>query len=57
MGQGSGQAHRLTGAERLELQRRVRAGETHAVAAATGSGDVRVLSEYHRRRSGKGPNS
>jgi IS30 family transposase len=34
MGQGSGQAHRLTGAERLELQRRVRAGETHAVAAA-----------------------
>jgi hypothetical protein len=32
MGQGSGQAHRLTGAERLELQRRVRAGETHAVA-------------------------
>ena len=34
MGQGSGPAHRLTGAERLELQRRVRAGETHAVAAA-----------------------
>ncbi len=33
MGQGSGRAHRLTGAERLELQRRVRAGETHAVAA------------------------
>ena len=34
MGQGSGPAHRLTGAERLELQRRVRAGETHAAAAA-----------------------
>jgi transposase, IS30 family len=34
MGQGSGQAHRLTGAERLELQRRVRAGATHAVAAS-----------------------
>jgi IS30 family transposase len=33
MRQGSGPAHRLTGAERLELQRRVRAGETHAVAA------------------------
>src|SRR5712691_1811611 len=33
MGQGSGRAHRLTCAERLELQRRVRAGETHAVAA------------------------
>src|SRR5216684_912687 len=33
MGQGSGRAHRLTGAERLELQHRVRAGETHAVAA------------------------
>jgi IS30 family transposase len=33
MGQGSGRAHRLTGAERLELQRRVRAGETHEVAA------------------------
>lgn len=33
MGQGSGPAHRLTGAERLELQRRVRAGETHEVAA------------------------
>jgi IS30 family transposase len=34
MGQGSGQAHRLTGAERLELQSRVRAGETHEVAAS-----------------------
>ena len=33
MGQGSGQAHRLTCAERLELQRRVRTGETHEVAA------------------------
>jgi Helix-turn-helix domain len=33
MGQGSGRAHRLTCAERLELQRRVRAGETHEVAA------------------------
>src|SRR5260370_15756454 len=33
MGQGAGRAHRLTGAERLELQLRVRAGETHAVAA------------------------
>ncbi len=33
MGHGSGQAHRLTGVERLELQRRVRAGETHEVAA------------------------
>jgi IS30 family transposase len=33
MGQGSGQAHRLTGAERLELQRRVRSGETHEMAA------------------------
>ena len=33
MGQGSGRAHRLTGAERLELQRRVRACETHEVAA------------------------
>lgn len=34
MGQGSGQAHRLTGAERLELQCRVRAGETQEVAAS-----------------------
>ena len=33
MGQGSCRAHRLTCAERLELQRRVRAGETHEVAA------------------------
>ncbi len=33
MGQGSRRAHRLTCAERLELQRRVRAGETHEVAA------------------------
>src|SRR5688572_29208653 len=33
MGQGSGQAHRLTDAERLELQHRVRAGETHLAAA------------------------
>ena len=34
MGQGSGPGHRLACAERLELQRRVRAGETHAAAAA-----------------------
>jgi IS30 family transposase len=33
MGHGSGPAHRLTCAERLELQRRVRAGETHEGAA------------------------
>ena len=33
MGQGSGWGHRLTCAERLELQRRVRAGATHEVAA------------------------
>jgi len=34
MGQGSGHGHRLTSAERLELQRRVRAGKTHQSAAA-----------------------
>ena len=34
MGQGSGTGHRLTCAERLELQRRVRSGETHQSAAA-----------------------
>ena len=34
MGQGSGHGHRLTSAERLELQRRVRSGETHQSAAA-----------------------
>jgi transposase, IS30 family len=33
MGQGSGHGHRLTCAERLELQRRVRAGETYRTAA------------------------
>ncbi len=33
MGQGSGPAHRLTHSERLELQHRVRAGETHLTAA------------------------
>ncbi|MEO5617947.1 MAG: IS30 family transposase, partial [Candidatus Eisenbacteria bacterium] len=33
MGQGSGFAHRLSSAERLELQRRVRVGETHKAAA------------------------
>jgi hypothetical protein len=33
MGQGSGPAHRLTKAERLELQHRVRAGESHRAAA------------------------
>ena len=33
MGQGSGTGHRLTCAERLELQRRVRSGETHQSAA------------------------
>lgn len=32
MGQGSGPAHRLTSTERLELQQRVRAGETHVEA-------------------------
>jgi len=35
MGQGSGPAHRLTDAERLELQHRVRAGETHLAAAVS----------------------
>lgn len=35
MDHGSGPAHRLTGAERLELLQRVRAGETHSVAATT----------------------
>jgi len=34
MGQGSGHGHRLTSAERLDLQRRVRAGETYQSAAA-----------------------
>ena len=34
MGHGSGPSHRLTFAERSELQRRVRAGETYAGAAA-----------------------
>lgn len=34
MGQGSGPAHRLTYAERLELQSRVRAGKRHVDAAA-----------------------
>ena len=34
MGQGSGPSHRLSFAERLELQHRVRAGETHEAAAA-----------------------
>lgn len=33
MGQGSGTAHRLTAAERLALQQRVRAGESHRAAA------------------------
>jgi IS30 family transposase len=33
MGQGSGPAHRLTAAERLALQHRVRAGESHRAAA------------------------
>jgi len=33
MGQGSGTGHRLTCAERLELQRRVKSGETHQSAA------------------------
>ncbi|MFN2398536.1 MAG: hypothetical protein ABR543_07815 [Gemmatimonadaceae bacterium] len=33
MGQGLGSAHRVTHGERLDLQRRVRAGETNAAAA------------------------
>lgn len=34
MGHGAGRAHRLTSGERAELQRRVRAGDTHKSAAA-----------------------
>jgi len=33
MGQGTGPAYRLSNADQLELQQRVRAGETHAAAA------------------------
>ena len=37
MGHGIGQAHRLTRAERLELEARVRVGQTHAAAATEAS--------------------
>ena len=56
MGQGSGRAHRLTCAERLELQRRVRAGETHEVAAtavgcsAKSDLDKRSAGAHHPKR-------
>ena len=43
MGHGSGPAHRLTSAERVELLERVRAGETHrAAAAAVGCSSMSV---------------
>lgn len=52
MGQGSGPAHRLTSAERLELQRRVRAGETHAAAAIAVGCSVKSVQRLLERTGG-----
>ena len=49
MGHGSGPAHRLTSAERVELLERVRAGETHRAAArAVGCSSLTVQRALRR---------
>ena len=45
MGRGSGAAHRLTHAERLELQSRVRAGERRAFSAEFKAEAMRLVAE------------
>ncbi len=55
MGQGSGPAHRLADAERLELQHRVRAGETHLAAAISVGCSAKSVQRLLRRTGGVKP--
>lgn len=55
MGQGSGPGHRLTSAERLELQRRVRAGETHKAAASSVGCSAMSVQRLLRKTGGLKP--
>ena len=52
MGHGSGPSHRLTVAERSELQRRVRAGETHEAAAAAVGCSAKSVQRLLRKTGG-----
>jgi IS30 family transposase len=55
MGQGSGPAHRLTCAERLELQQRVRAGATHGAAARAVGCSAKSVQRLLRKMGGVKP--
>lgn len=55
MGQGSGPAHRLTHRERLELQHRVRAGETHLTAALAIGCSAKSVQRILRKTGGLKP--
>lgn len=55
MGQGSGPAHRLAHAERLELQRRVREGETHGAAAKAVGCSAKSVQRLLRKTGGVKP--
>jgi transposase, IS30 family len=55
MGRGSGPAQRLTGAERVELQLRVRSGETHAAAAAAVGCSAKSVQRLLRKTGGIKP--
>lgn len=52
MGYGSGNAHRLTMEERLELERRVRSGESHAAAAKAVGCSAKSVQRLLRRSGG-----
>lgn len=55
MGQGVGPAHRLSDAERLELQQRVRAGATHAAAASAVGCSAKSVQRLLQRMGGLKP--
>lgn len=55
MGQGSGSAHRLTSTERLELQQRVRAGETHGEAGISVGCSAKSVQRLLRKTGGVKP--
>jgi len=55
MGHGSGPAHRLAQTERLELQRRVREGETHGAAAKAVGCSAKSVQRLLRKTGGVKP--
>ncbi len=55
MGHGSGPAHRLTHKERLELQQRVRAGQTHLTAALAIGCSAKSVQRLLRKTGGLKP--